>query len=488
MFTPLNLGLLMFGSVVGLIIGALPGLGPVFACALFLPLTFRLETSSALVLLSSLYTSSVYGGSITSILMNVPGTPGNVATTFDGHSLAKQGRAGYALGASTGASFIGGVIGVIAMVTIAPPLADFSLKIGPAEYFKLAFFGLSMVAVAAKGDTMKGMVLGILGVATSFIGRSQLTGSLRFTMGIDFLEDGISFVSASIGLFAISQAIILAEEGGAISGKIHAVEKPWSGFMACIKHPISTLRGSIIGVLLGIVPGVGISTASFVAYMTEQRTSKNPESFGKGNIKGVIAPESSNNACVSGELIPAFALGIPGGSTAAIFIAALTIHGLRPGLEFFSSGGVMVNTVFIGMFLAQVVFLIVGMTMASTFAKITRIPNAILVPIILVFSFVGAYAESRQMGDVVVALLFGLIGYVLFKYKWPITCMVLGMVLGHLAENNFHRALQIGGNSYSIFVTKPISLTLLILIVLLLLYNYLEGPIKKAIKNSRKAA
>lgn len=482
---PMNLLILLAGAIIGLIIGVLPGLGPTFGVALFLPFTFALSPEKALILLAGIYAATAYGDGITSILINVPGGPGGVALTFDGYPLTRQGKGGMALGALTGASFIGGIIGVLALIFIAPTLAEISLLIGPAEYFMLAMFGLSMVAVAGKGDTAKGLILGMLGLAFSFVGTDVVTGAVRFTFGNEFLEDGISFVGATIGLFALSQAFLLAEEGGSIAGEHAVVTKPWSGFVAVFKNWFTTLRSSVLGVLIGIVPGIGVSISSFLSYIVEQRLSKNPESYGTGNIRGVIAPQAASNACVSGELIPAFSLGIPGGATAAIFIAALSIHGLKPGLDFFRSGGAMVSTVFAGMILAQVIFLILGVFCIPFFAKVTKISNAYLVPFIVVLSFTGAFAIRNSIEDVILAIIFGILGYALFKNKWPVQCLILGMVLGEMAENNFHRALQISDNSYRIFIDKPISLTFFIIIVAILIWTYCGDMIKARLKFQR---
>ncbi|KUO69554.1 MAG: hypothetical protein APF77_18335, partial [Clostridia bacterium BRH_c25] len=382
-------------------------------------------------------------------------------------------------------SFIGGLVGVFALMFIAPPMADFSLKIGPAEYFMLAMFGLSMVAVAGKGDTAKGLILGCLGLLFSFVGIDVITGAERFTFGSTFLEDGISTVSATIGLFALSQVFILAEEGGSIAGEFTLVTRPWKGIRATIKYWYVTIRSAILGVSIGMIPGIGISTASILSYIAEKRISKNPESYGEGNIRGVIAPQAASNACVSGELIPAFALGIPGGATAAIFLAAMTMHGLRPGLSFFTSGGVLVDTVFLGMIMAQFVILFFGLTATPLLAKITKIPNAILVPVIMALCFVGAFSVNNYIEDVIVAVIFGVMGYVLFKNKWPVQCLVLGLVLGEIAESNFHRAMQISNGSYGIFVQKPISLVLFISIIAILGWTYFGNTIKGKIKSAK---
>jgi len=484
-FSAVNLLYLIVGSVVGLIIGVLPGLGPTFGTALVLPFTFGMSPDSALILLSAVYACTAYGDGITSILLNVPGGPGGVALTFDGYTLTRQGKAAEALGALVGASFIGGLVGVFALMFIAPPMADFSLKIGPAEYFMLAMFGLSMVAVAGKGDTAKGLILGCLGLLFSFVGIDVITGAERFTFGSTFLEDGISTVSATIGLFALSQVFILAEEGGSIAGEFTLVTRPWKGIRATIKYWYVTIRSAILGVSIGMIPGIGISTASILSYIAEKRISKNPESYGEGNIRGVIAPQAASNACVSGELIPAFALGIPGGATAAIFLAAMTMHGLRPGLSFFTSGGVLVDTVFLGMIMAQFVILFFGLTATPLLAKITKIPNAILVPVIMALCFVGAFSVNNYIEDVIVAVIFGVMGYVLFKNKWPVQCLVLGLVLGEIAESNFHRAMQISNGSYGIFVQKPISLVLFISIIAILGWTYFGNTIKGKIKSAK---
>lgn len=486
-FTLKNIAFLLFGCLAGLIIGVLPGLGPVFGVALFLPLTFGLPVDSALILLASIYASTAYGDGITSILLNVPGGPSGVAVTFDGYPLTRQGKAGMALGALAGSALFGDIVGILALMTIAPTLANLSLKIGPAEYFMLTLFGLSMVAMIGKGkgQAVKGLILGCLGLTVSFIGTDVITGSLRFTFGSSYLEDGIPFVSASIGLFALSQAFILAEEGGSIAGENVLLTKPWMGVLAAFKNWFLTLRSAITGVLLAMIPGIGITTSSFLSYLIEQRLSKNPESYGQGNIRGVIAPQAASNATTGGELIPALSLGIPSGATSAIFIAALTLQGLRPGLDFFTSGGTRVYAVFVGMFLAALVFFTIGISATPLFARITKLPNAIIVPIIVILSMIGSFAMRNEVYDLLVTIAFGIIGYFLFKYEWPVQCIVLGLILGELAESNFHRALQISQGSYAIFVERPIALILLLIISSVLTWTFIGEPLKKMISKAK---
>lgn len=477
-----NLLLMSIATVIGVVIGILPGLGPTFALALFLPLTFSLNDSSSLIFLCVLYSSTVYGGAISAILLNVPGTPGSVATCFDGHPMAKQGKAGLALASVTFASTIGGIIGVLGLVYTAPLLSKVSLMIGPSEFFMLTLMGLSLVAVASKGDTLRGLVMGGLGLLLSFIGGDQVSGALRFTFHSMTLQGGIGFIPVSIGVFAIAQAIIMAENGGMISSEVMEVTNDvLAGAKAVVKNWVTVIRGSLIGLVVGIMPGVGISISNFVAYLVEKRVSKDPDSFGKGNIRGVLAPESANKATVAGELVPAFALGIPGGATSAMFLVALTVHGLRPGPELFVSNPTLMSTVYWALLAGEVSYLVLGLLFAKQLAKVTRVPNSILVPIILLLSILGALAYQNSLTDVLIAIIFGVIGYVLIKRNYPVACLVLGMVLGQLAESSFQRAMLISDGSYSSFFTRPMSLVLFLIIIASLILPALLSKLGKKI-------
>lgn len=482
MFSLQYISVLLAGTVIGVIIGALPGLGPAFALALLLPATFGMDAGVALVFLGALYSSCVYGGAITAILINAPGTPGSVATTFDGYPLAQQGKGGLALGAATTASLIGGIIGFIALVAVSPLIAEIALKLDPSAYFMLAFFGLSMVAYASHGNTLKGLIGGGFGLLLSFIGRDPVSGGTRFTFDISYLEGGIPFVPATIGLFAISQALLLAEQSGTISIVGENVSKVWEGLMAALRRWTNLIRSSVIGVILGAIPGVGISTSNFIAYLFEQRSSKNPETYGKGNVGGVIASESANNATVLAELIPALTLGLPGGTTSAIFLAALTLHGLKPGAEFFSSSSSISFTVFMGMLFAQFAFFIVGMLGMKFFVKVTVIPNQILSAGIVTLGVVGAYAYNYQMFDVLIALVFAVIGYIMIKQNFPLAPLVLGLILGEMVESNYRRSLLLSDGSFAIFF-RPIPLTLLIVTLAVLLWPFISKIFKKGLAN-----
>ncbi|WP_158738223.1 tripartite tricarboxylate transporter permease [Alteribacillus sp. YIM 98480] len=471
------------GTLLGITLGSLPGLGPAFTLALFLPMTFGMDPPSALVFLGVLYSSSVFGGCITAILINAPGTPGSVATTFDGYPLAQQGKGGLALGAAATASLVGGIFGFIALATISPLIASIALKFNPATYFMLALFGLSMVAFAAHGNTLKGLMLAGFGLLISFIGRDPVSGGLRFTFDNIYLEDGISFVPSAIGLFALSQAFVLIGQGGTISKIGGSIGKVSEGVIATFKRPINLTRSSITGVVLGAIPGVGISIANFVAYMFEQRSSKKPKSYGKGNVGGVVAPESANNATTVSELIPAITLGLPGGATSAIFLAAITLHGLEPGASFFSSSSSVSYIVFVGMLLAQFAFFIVALIGMKHFVRVTSMPNELLGAGVITLALVGAYAYNYKVTDMLIAIAFGVLGYILVKYKYPLAPLILGLVLGSMVESNYRRALLMSDGSYGIFFT-PIPLTILIVTILILASPMIIGFIKKLFNKS----
>jgi putative tricarboxylic transport membrane protein len=458
--SPLGICSMLAGGLVGLIIGMLPGLGPVFGVALLLPFTFWLPAHLGLVFLASLYSCCVYSGSIPAVLLGIPGTTGSITTVFDGHEMAKQGRAGVALGLSATSSMIGGLVGAVSLGALAPLLAELALTFSPADFFALAVLGLSMVAVASRGDTLKGLVLGALGILLSTIGVDRITGDDRFTFGIDYLSCGIPFVPAVVGLFALSQAFVMAEKGDVVAEPGRVTGHVSEGVLTTIRHPFVVLKNALLGVVLGVIPGVGINITNFTAYLLEKSASKEPESFGRGNPLGVIAPETANNACVSAELVPAFALGIPGGATSAIFLAAMNVYGLRPGYAFFSEAGPVAWALIAGLFFAQFIFFVAGVLGAGWFAKVTLVPPAILVPVIMALSFIGGIVDRSMLADVAIVLLFGVTGYILQKGKFPVACLILGMILGPLMEDNFYRALIISQNEMSIFFESPISIAI----------------------------
>lgn len=478
-FQGTNILYLLLGTAYGLLIGALPGLGPNFGVASMLPLTFNMPTSTAIIFLAAIHASTAYGDSIASILINTPGGAGSVASCWDGYPLARKGKAGLALGISTAGSALGGIIGWICLVFISPILVSVALTIGPQEYAMLALLALSLLSVAAQGETIKGFILCGFGLMLSFIGPDPVFGFMRFSFGSEYFQDSVDIIPVVLGLFALSQVISLAAGKGASIAEVYSPkDSVWKGVVTAFHYPATIIRGGLIGIFLGIMPALGISTANIVAYLAEKKASKEPETFGQGNVRGLLAPETAKNACVVGDLIPTFTLGIPGSSTTALFLAALMIHGITPGPEFFMKG-VLPYAVFIGILMAQIAFFLGGLLTARYFAKVVNIPNAILIPLITILSFLGAYAFRNELKDVLLTIFFGVLGYILIRHKYPVACIVLGLVLGQMLEGNFHRALILGDGKYTTFFTQPVSLGIFIIMVLFLLWPHIVPMFKK---------
>lgn len=479
---PLNLLALILGSVIGLFLGTLPGLGPGFALTLFLPLTFDFPAATALIFLVSLYTAAVYGGAITAVVVNVPGHPGNIATMFDGHPMARQGRAGQAIAAMGVAGCIGGMLALLVLITISPLVVDIALHIGPADYFMLAVFGLALVAATCGRHAVQGLILGGVGFLTSTVGEDPITGSFRFAYGNDYLmNQGINFAVIVVGLFALGSSFLMIEEGTAAVTPINApISGVWSGVLAALRHPVEIIRASIVGVFMGVIPGLGIALSNIVAYIVESRL--NPRgNFGGGNIVGVMAPEAADNATLIAELIPAFSLGIPGAISSALMLEAVTIHGLQPGPTFFN-GNPVIAAFFIAAFLSQISFAVIGIALARFLARGAEVPTSILAPIIIVMGCIGAYAVHGTIGDVILALIFGLVGYVILKLKLPLAPIVLGAILGPLAEGNYRRAIIIEHATGKSPFLSPLPLTLLVLSVVVFVI-----PLWEQVRSARTA-
>jgi putative tricarboxylic transport membrane protein len=477
-----NLIYLLLGTAVGLFVGVLPALGALFGLAIMLPFTYGLPAVTAIILLVAVHASCYYGDSITSILINTPGGIGSVASCWDGYAMARQGKSAMALGISTIGSFMGGIMGWLTLVGIAPLLTAFAIRISSAEYFMLGIMALSLLSIAARGETIKGLIMACFGLSLAFVGQDPIEGlSYRFTFGSIYLEDGLPLVSVTVGLFALSQAMVLVEEGGTISEIFELTGSIWQGMKEALRRPITVLRAGMVGLWIGILPALGPAAGNIIAYFVEKRASKEPETFGKGNPAGLLAPEVSKNACAVGDMIPTFTLGIPGSASTAILLVALTIHGLEPGPRFFLSG-TEPYTIFSGILLAQFAFFVCGLFLARYFAKVVLIPNAILGPTIIFLSFIGSYAIRNRLEDVIITIVFGLIGYFFVKFRWPAPCLVLGLVLGDLIEKNFHRAVEIADGSYAVFVTRPTSLILLIITLIFMLWPYYSEPLRNVFK------
>lgn len=473
-FSLLNAVTILWGTLLGIIIGALPGLGPTLAVSLMITVSLKMPADTALILLGAVYAGSVYGGSISAILINAPGTPGSAATTFDGYPMSRQGKAGVAMGLSVTSSLIGGIFSVICLILFAPIIAAFSIQFGPPELFMLSMCGLTIIAVVAKAALRRGLIAGGIGLMMSFFGQDLMTGQSRFDFGLLHLEAGLPFIVGLVGMFAASQAITLSERKGSISKMGKVTEGGVrEGVRMTFKYPVTLLKSSIIGTIVGAVPGAGISAANFLAYMETIRKSKDPGSFGKGNPEGVVACEASNNAVMGGSLIPTLTLGIPGNATTAAFLGGVMIHGLRPGMDLFSTNASVTYSLFVGLILANICFFLIGLVAINWFSKITLIRNEFLVPMILLLCIVGCFALNNKFADIILCLVFGVLGYFFKKYNFPVIAIILGMILGPIGERGFHQSLMMSKGSYLIFFTRPISLVLFLLMVLVLISQFL---------------
>jgi len=480
-----NLAALAGGTLYGIIIGVLPGLGPSAGMALALPLVMKWDPATALIFMGSLYKCSNYGGSITAILVNTPGDASNAATILDGHPMCQQGRGGVALGLSATAAMVGGTIGMMCLIFAAPFLAEFALKFGPAEYFLTAILALSIIAAVVQGATIKGLIAAGLGLLLSTVGFDVITGHLRYTFDWAPLEDGVPLIQALVGLFAVTQALVLAQSASSISRLAKLSGGFWEGVLTYFRHPATIVRASLIGLFVGVLPAVGQSSAGLLAWGDAKRSSKHPEEFGQGSPEGVLASETATNACMPGDLVCTIALGIPGSLGAAIFLGVMIIFGVIPGPLVFTEKADVIYSLFVALVLTSFVLFIIGMTVGRRLAVITLLPNDIIVPLILVVSLLGSFAIRNEMSDVIISLVFGALGYVMLKGGFTPIPLLLGLVLGEMVETNYHRALMISGGSYTIFYASVISKILIALTILSLAGPYL-GPYWKTLTQGEK--
>lgn len=482
-FNPQIIMYIFLGVGSGICIGALPGLTATMGVALLLPLTFKMDASSGMLLLLGIYIGAIYGGSVSAILLKTPGTPASAATAIDGYAFSQRGEGGRALGIATVSSFVGGMVSCVLLMLISPQLASLALKFSAPEFFMLAAFGLSIIS-SVSGDSMaKGMLCGCIGLLAAVVGIDSITGYARFTYGNINLLSGLQFIPVMIGLFAMSQAFISIEEIHVVDektgdGKIDRVLPTKEDMKAIMKT--APLTG-LLGTFIGIVPGAGADIGAFVSYNEAKRFSKHPEKFGTGIADAIAASEGGNNGVTGGAMIPMLTLGIPGDATAAIMIGALTIQGLQPGPTLFTENSVLMYTIFAGLMLANVVMLILGLSGIRLFTKVLSIPKTILTPIIMVLCVVGSFAINNSLFDVGVMVAFGIIGYFLNKLKVPTSPAVLGLILGPLAESNFKRALMMSGGSVTTFVETPICIGFFCLIVMTLLW-----PVITKMKEAKK--
>ncbi|HZH53602.1 MAG TPA: tripartite tricarboxylate transporter permease [Microvirga sp.] len=462
---PMNLLFIFVGVCLGQLIGALPGLGPSAGMALLLPITFGIPPATAIMMLAGIMYGGMYGGTLTSVLVNVPGEAASVMTAVDGHKLAKQGRAGAALSVSAIGSFLAGIAAVMALVFVTPPLASFALSFSAPEYFLLAALGITATASIGSGSPLKAILMAVLGLMIALVGTDPILGSSRLTFGSTELLDGIDFLPVAIGIFGIAEVLASLErsyDSEPIKTRLRDMwltAKDWAECRAAI------LRGGLLGFFIGLMPGAGPTVASILAYVTEKRFSRHPERFGNGALDGVAAAESANNSAAHGALIPMLALGIPGSASTAVLLAALVLQGIRPGPTLLVEQADLVWSLIASMFIGNVILLVLNLPLAPAFAALLRIPYEYLAPGILVISLVGAYATTLSLFNVGLTLFFGIVGYLMIKADLPRAPVVLAVVLAQLMESSLRQSLMLSEGSLIIFVQRPLSAILLILVI-----------------------
>jgi putative tricarboxylic transport membrane protein len=468
-FQPINFLFCGVGVLVGTLVGVLPGIGPAGAMALLLPATFKFSPTSTIILLAGIYYGVQYGGSTTSILVNIPGEASSVMTCVDGHQMARQGRAGPALGIAAWGSFIAGTLSNIGLMLVAIPLAHAALRLGPPEYFALMCTGLIIVTYLAQGSVLKAIMMGLLGIILGSVGLDLISGFPRFTFGINELTDGIGIVPLVMGLFGVSE--ILENLEGNLQREVikTRIRNLWPSFKDWMDSKWAIVRGSIIGFVLGILPGGGAVISTFVAYAVEKKISKNPEKFGKGAIEGVAAPESANNASAGASLIPLLSLGIPPNPIMAIFFSALIIHGIQPGPLLIKQHPDLFWGLVASLYLGNGLLLILNLPLIGIWVKVLEIPYKILFPLILLFCLIGVYSMNNLSFDLYVMLFFGVVGWMMRKFGYEGAPLILAYVLGPMLENALRQSLLISQGSFLIFVTRPISAVALGFAFLLLL-------------------
>jgi len=470
-FSIKNILFMLFGVSAGMIAGALPGLTATMSVALIVPFTFTMDPVSGLVTLGAIYCGAIFGGAFSAILVNTPGTPSSIGTTFDGYPMAQQGKGEEAIFTATFASAGGGLIGTVILIFLSVPLARVALKFGPPEYFWITIFGLTIIASLASKNILKGLAGGTFGLLISMIGIAPIGGDVRFTMGIPAFQGGVQLISILIGFFCIPEMLRIA--GNLAKQKLQAVNvEKQTGVLAksfwnVFRKPMNFIRSSIIGAFVGILPGAGGNIANLVAYNEAQRASKEPETFGTGNPQGVVATEAANNATVEGGMVPLLTLGIPGAPPAAIIYGALMLQGLRPGPELFSSSAHITYAFMISLFVANLMMFIVGILGGrSIFKIVTMIPAKILVPSIIFLTILGSYSIRNNIMDVIVMLVGGFVGYLLKELNFHPGPIVLGLILGPIAEKGLVQGYLMGlarPNPWTIFFTRPISIILIVI-------------------------
>ncbi|CDL82503.1 tripartite tricarboxylate transporter permease [Xenorhabdus szentirmaii] len=478
---PQNLVIALIGCFIGTVVGLLPGLGPINGVAILLPLAFalKLPAESALILLATVYIGCEYGGRISSILLNVPGDAAAIMTALDGYPMAKQGRAGVALSISAVSSFCGSLLAITGIILFAPILAQWSLAFGPAEYFALMVFAIACLGSMMSQNPVKSLFAALIGLALATVGVDSNTGVYRFTFGSVHLSDGIQFIVVVIGLFSVSEILLMLESTSTGQSVISKTGRLLFNRKEAAICAGPTLRSSLIGFFVGILPGAGATIASAITYMTEKRISGNSDSFGKGDIRGVAAPEAANNASACGSFIPMLTLGVPGSGTTAVMIGALTLYNITPGPTMFTEQPDIVWGLIAALLIANILLLIMNIPMIRLFTRMLSIPTWFLVPTIAIISSVGVYAVHSTTFDLMLMIGLGVFGYILRKMNFPMSPLILGFVLGEMLEQNLRRALSISNGNFGILWSSAITQVLLILAVLVIIIPPVVRIVKK---------
>ncbi|WP_174732674.1 tripartite tricarboxylate transporter permease [Mesobacillus harenae] len=473
---------IFIGVFVGTFIGMMPGLGPISAIAIMIPVTYNMDPALALVMMAGVYYGAIFGGSTSSILLNAPGVAGTVATSFDGYPMAQQGKAGKALAIAAISSFVGGTISVVLLMMFSPLLASVAISFGPAEYFALMLLGLTAISSLSEGSTIKAFISAILGFMVVTIGIDSQTGTARFTFGNANLLEGIDFLVIALGLFALAEVcmLIFNRKDTSVSDNKNL------GSMKLSKNDIKEMAGpmgrqSFLGFIIGVLPGAGATIASFIAYITEKKIAKNPEEFGKGSIKGVAAPETANNAATSGAFVPLLSLGIPGSGTTAVLLGAFLVLGIQPGPLLVQDHPDIFWGIIASMYVGNLFLLILNLPLVPYISKVLRIPRPMLISLVIIFSLIGVYALSFNTFDLYLLLAFGVIGFLMRIFSFPAPPFILAFILGGMMEQALRQTMTISNGNLYIFFTKPIALSLIILSLLSILFPIIKNRIKKPV-------
>jgi len=466
---PINLMYCFFGVLIGTLVGVLPGLGPAAAIALLLPATFKISPVSATIMLAGIYYGAMYGGSTTSILVNIPGEAASVVTCLDGHQMALKGRAGPALGIAAFGSFIAGTFAVIALTFVGPSLSNLAIAFGPPEYFSLMIVGITVLTYLSSGSMIKALMMAGVGLVLSGVGMDTISGQYRFTFKIQSLLDGVGVVPVAMGLFGISEVLLNLETEIKRDILTTRVKNLFPSLKDWGESIWSIVRGSVLGFFLGIIPGGGAIVASFASYAIEKKISNHPEEFGKGAIQGVAGPEAANNSAAGGSFIPLLTLGIPANPVMAILFGGLMIHGLQPGPLLMNNAPDLFWGTIVSMYIGNGMLLVLNLPLIPLWVKVLRVPYYLLYPLILLFCLIGAYSLENSTADIMIMLIFGMLGFLMKKFRYEGAPMILALVLGQKVETSFRRSLIMSHGDFSIFISRPISLVFLITAILLLI-------------------